>query len=256
MNYAAGSVSDVGIRRKNNQDSFCYELAEYQGEKLAFLLICDGMGGYSQGEIASAEVVTTFDEWFLNRMPVLLKNGFSAENLREEWFSLVEQEHTRISAYAAANHLRMGTTLTAALFLAEQYYLVHVGDCRLYEIRRESVRQLTHDHTVVQREIDRGNLAPEDAELDSRQNILLQCLGAGQDVVPDFVVGTIRPGASYLMCSDGFRHKISTDEIRRMFQPGNNPDRKEIVRNLTAAIEMVKARGETDNITAGLLVVN
>lgn len=256
MNYTAGSVSDIGIRRKNNQDSFCYELAEYQGEKLAFLVICDGMGGYACGELASAEVMTTLDEWFLNRLPVLLKTGFSAEDLRQEWFALVEQEHARIAEYADAHHLRMGTTLTAALFLKEQYYILHVGDCRLYEIRSDTICRLTHDHSVVQREIDRGELSEEEAEQDSRRNILLQCLGAGQGVVPDFVVGTIRPGCSYLLCSDGFWHAITKEEIRQMLCAGKNPNRKSIVKNITAAIEMVKNRGESDNITAGLLVVS
>lgn len=256
MNYIAGSVSDTGIKRKNNQDSFCYELAEYQGEKLAYLVICDGMGGFSKGEIASAEVLKTFDNWLRIRLPDILKAGFSAEALREEWYALADAENRRISEYASANHLKMGTTLTAALFLGEQYYILHVGDCRLYEIRDTEVIQLTHDHTVTQREIDNGMLSPEDAETDSRQHILLQCLGAGRAIAPDFVVGTIRPGASYLMCSDGFRHKFSREEMRQQFNAADNPTKKKIEKNLTNAIECIKDRGETDNITAGLLVVN
>lgn len=256
MIYAAGCISDVGIRRKNNQDSICYSLAQYQGEQLAFFVICDGMGGYSKGEIASAEVLTTFHNWFCSRMPEILKAGFSAEALREEWYSLVESENSRLSDYAAAQNLRMGTTLTAALFLGEQYYILHVGDCRLYEIRESEVLQLTHDHTVVQREVDNGSLTPEEAERDSRQHILLQCLGAGRSVVPDFVAGTIRRNASYLMCSDGFRHKFSKEEMLQCLNAGKNPNRKKIEKNLCAAIELVKDRGESDNITAGLLVVS
>lgn len=256
MNYIAGSVSDVGIKRKSNQDSLYYALAEYQGEKLAYIVICDGMGGFSKGELASAEVLTTFENWFRKRLPEILKEGFSAETLREEWYSLAEAENRRISEYASSNRLKMGTTLTASLFLGEQYYIIHVGDCRLYEIRELEVIQLTHDHTVTQREIDDGFLSPEDAETDSRQHILLQCLGAGRDIAPDFVVGTIRTGASYLLCSDGFRHKFSKVEMVQQFNVANNPTKKKIEKNLTNAIECIKNRGETDNITAGLLVVN
>lgn len=256
MNYIAGSVSDVGIKRKNNQDSLYYAVAEYQGEKLAYVVICDGMGGFSKGELASAEVLTTFENWFLKRLPEILKEGFSAETLREEWYSLAEAENRRISEYASNNRLKMGTTLTAALFLGEQYYIIHVGDCRLYEIRESEAIQLTHDHTVTQREIDDGFLSPEDAEHDSRQHILLQCLGAGRDIVPDFVVGTIRPGASYLMCSDGFRHKFSKEEMWKHLNAADNSSKKKIEKNLKQSIEWIKDRGETDNITAGLLVVN
>jgi len=130
-----------------------------------------------------------------------------------------------------------------------------VGDCRLYEIRESEVLQLTHDHTVTQREIDDGFLSPEDAEHDSRQHILLQCLGAGREISPDFVVGTIRPETAYLLCSDGFRHKFSRDEMLKQLNAQNNPTKKKIQKNLTNAIDCIKDRGETDNITAGLLVV-
>jgi len=255
MNYIAGSVSDVGIKRKSNQDSLYYALAEYQGEKLAYMVICDGMGGFSKGELASAEVLTTFENWFRKRLPEMLKEGFSAEVLREEWYSLAEAENRRVSEYASNNRLKMGTTLTAALFLGEQYYIIHVGDCRLYEIRESEVLQLTHDHTVTQREIDDGFLSPEDAEHDSRQHILLQCLGAGREISPDFVVGTIRPETAYLLCSDGFRHKFSKDEMLKQLSARGNPTKKKIEKNLTNAIDCIKDRGETDNITAGLLVV-
>lgn len=255
MNYIAGSVSDVGIKRKSNQDSLYYALAEYQGEKLAYMVICDGMGGFAKGELASAEVLTTFENWFRKRLPEILREGFSAEVLREEWYSLAEAENSRVSEYASINRLKMGTTLTAALFLGDQYYIIHVGDCRLYEIRDSEVLQLTHDHTVTQREIDNGLLSPEDAETDSRQHILLQCLGAGREIAPDFVVGTIRPETAYLLCSDGFRHKFSRDEMLKQLNAQNNPTKKKIQKNLTNAIDCIKDRGETDNITAGLLVV-
>ena len=256
MNYIAGSVSDVGIKRKSNQDSLYYALAEYKGEKLAYMVICDGMGGFSKGELASAEVLTTFENWFRKRLPEILKEGFSAEVLREEWYSLAEAENRRVSEYASTNRLKMGTTLTAALFLGEQFYMIHVGDCRLYEIRGAEIMQLTHDHTVTQREIDNGLLSPEDAVTDSRQHILLQCLGAGREIAPDFVVGTIRPETSYLLCSDGFRHKFSKEEMRQQLSAAGNSSKKKIEKNLKAAIEQIKDRGETDNITAGLLVVS
>lgn len=255
MNYVAGCVTDTGIQRKNNQDSICYELAQYQGRHLAYLVICDGMGGFSKGEIASAEVLTTFDNWFLRRMPEILRDGFSAEALREEWYALAEAENLRVSNYAASLGLKMGTTLTAALFLEEQYYILHVGDCRLYEITQDACRQLTHDHTVTQREIDNGSLEPEAAENDPRQHILLQCLGAGRDIAPDFVVGSVCPGASYLICSDGFRHKYSLEEMRGKFQSKQNTSRARIEKHLTDAITLIKNRKEKDNITAALLVV-
>ena len=99
-------------------------------------------------------------------------------------------------------------------------------------------------------------MSPEAAERDSRQHILLQCLGAGREIAPDFVVGTVRPGTAYLLCCDGFRHKFSKEEMRKQFQADGNSTQKKIEKNLRTAIERIKDRGEPDNITAGLLVAN
>lgn len=253
MNYIAGCASDTGIKRTNNQDSFCYELAQYRGQSLAFLVICDGMGGFSKGEVASAEALLAFRQWFQNRLPQILEAGFSQEMLYKEWCSLAESVNLRISEYAASNGFKMGTTLTAVLFLNGQYYGIHVGDCRLYEIQKHQVQQLTHDHTVVQREVDSGILSAADAKHDVRQHILLQCLGAGREITPDFITGTVHQGSAYLLCSDGFRHKFSPEEMLNL-NPGNHVTKKKIEKNLLNAIDRIKSRGETDNITAGLLV--
>ena len=86
-------------------------------------------------------------------------------------------------------------------------------------------------------------------------DILLQCLGAGRDISPDFVVGTIRPNTGYLLCCDGFRHKFSKEEMLQHFHAAGNLTKKKIEKNLRNSIDLIKDRGETDNITAGLLVV-
>lgn len=255
MNYTVECVTDVGISRKNNQDSAFYAVADHKGEKLACMVLCDGMGGYAKGEIASAELTKTFEDWFRAELPVLLREGFSGEKLRTAWFALAESENGRLSAYARQGGFKMGTTLTAALFVANAYYVIHVGDCRLYELSDGQLRQLTHDHTVTQQAIDKGELDPEFAESDPRNHILLQCLGAGRDIYPDFLTGDIRPGSTFLLCSDGFRHKFSREEMEKSFPADKNKTKQQQQRNLSEAIGEIKERGEKDNITACLLTV-
>lgn len=254
MKYVVNCISDTGTRRKNNQDSAGYTVAEYQGRQLAFLVLCDGMGGLEKGEIASAEVVNAFNEWFRTSLPQMLRTGFSAEQLRQDWYELADRENHRIFRYAMEQGCRMGTTLTAALFYEGQYYVIHVGDCRLYQITESETRQLTRDQTVTQREVDNGMLTPAEAENDPRQHILLQCLGMEREVAPDFLVGTVRRNCSYLICSDGFRHKYSTNEMQQSFAGTKNDSKRKIRTNLYNAIDIVKKRGETDNITACLVV--
>ncbi len=256
MNYTVECVSDVGIARKSNQDSAFYAVADYKGEKAAFLVLCDGMGGYAKGELVSAELTKALEHWFSADFPKMLERGFSGEALREEWFSLAESENLRLSDYARKNGLKMGTTMTAALFVKENYYVIHVGDCRLYELKEDTLSQLTHDHTVTQQAIDKGELDPDLAEMDPRNHILLQCLGAGRDIYPDFLTGQVCPDTSFLLCSDGFRHKFTQEEMKQAFAAGENRDKARQKAHLTQAIEEIKDRGERDNITACLMTVS
>lgn len=255
MNYTIECVTDVGISRKSNQDSAFYAVADHKGEKIACMVLCDGMGGYAKGEIASAELTKAFESWFYDQLPVMLQEGFSGEKLRTAWFALAESENDRLSAYARERGIKMGTTLTAALFVGGTYYVIHVGDCRLYELVGETLRQLTHDHTVTQQAIDKGELDPECAESDPRNHILLQCLGAGRSIYPDFLTGDVCPHSSFLLCSDGFRHKFSREEMTKSFLPDKNRTKQQQAQHLSKAIGEIKERGEKDNITACLLTV-
>lgn len=114
------------------------------------------------------------------------------------------------------------------------------------------MEQLTQDQTLVAREIAAGRLTPEQAETDSRRSILLQCVGASPVVEPDFIRGYITQNASYLLCSDGFRHKISEDEIMAKLSPLAAPDEDKMKRAVFLT-DLVKYRKETDNITVLLV---
>lgn len=155
--------------------------------------------------------------------------------------------------YGAERGFNLGTTIAALMITQRRYYIVNVGDSRVYEISSSAVKQLTEDQTVVARELKYGRITPEQAKTDPRKSVLLQCVGASQTVNPEFYFGTPMQNSVYMICSDGFRHEISNDEIYRYFHAENNNSAEMMSSNIRQLIEINKQRMEKDNITAALI---
>src|SRR4051794_33094484 len=97
--------------------------------------------------------------------------------------------------------------------------------------------------------------SPEQAWRDPRRNVLLQCIGASKLVEPQYIFGRPVPGEVYLMCSDGFRHTITADEIYRAFKPDELQGETEMIRRAKGMVELNKQRQETDNISVLLVKI-
>ena len=115
------------------------------------------------------------------------------------------------------------------------------------------IRQITNDQTFVAREIAQGHMTPEEAAVDSRRNVLLQCVGASDEVYPDMFFGDVAHNAIYMLCSDGFRHEITAEEIYAKLQPGVLFDDYTMQQNTISLIELNKQRQERDNISVSLV---
>lgn len=126
---------------------------------------------------------------------------------------------------------------------------MNVGDTRAYEIG-DTVTVLTKDQTVVAREVELGHLTPEEAEKDSRRSVLLQCIGASDEVYPDMFFGDTKLNAVYMLCSDGFRHEITENEIYQYLNPNVMVDADGMKRNMDSLIDLNKQKQERDNISA------
>ncbi len=254
MNYQIALRTDVGIKKQTNQDSCSIQQAETEKGTILQAIVCDGMGGLSKGEVASATVIRTFTAWFEKDLPRLLGQNGSLDDIRHQWSRMIKQQNQNIAAYGKSLGLQLGTTITALLITESGDYLIgHVGDSRVYRITDDTIEMLTEDQTVVAREIQLGHMTPEEARKDPRRNVLLQCVGASRVVEPAFYYGTTKPGQCLMLCSDGFRHTVSSEEIQKAFSPRNNPDEDTMETNIETLIERNKFRHETDNITAVLI---
>ena len=243
--------TDIGVKRKNNQDSFAIlERSEY-----TLAVVCDGVGGARGGNIASETAVKTFcgeiKAAFSRRSPEEYGEQVIEDLLRQA----VSDANTEVYRKAAEDSdlEGMGTTLVAALLCKAGNFAVNVGDSRLYLRDDEGLRPITKDNTFVQYLLDRGVITPEEALVHPNRNIILRALGGNEEVETDLY--RIPPFHRLLLCSDGLYNMVPLKELQEVLdgtysgkrrQPGYRARVNELIR-------LANLNGGQDNITAILL---
>ncbi len=251
MHFTATADTDVGIVKRTNQDSILIKHAKVDDTEVLLAVICDGMGGLSKGEVASASVVYAFAKWFDEELPFELEH-LDMQVIGAKWSLMLKELNVKILEYSRSHGIDgVGTTFSGMLIVGDQMVIAHVGDTRIYHIG-DALTQLTTDQTFVAREISRGTMTPEQAKTDKRRNLLLQCVGASKVVEPQLIVGKVEKG-TFVLCSDGFRHEISEAEIYETLKPINLPNETTMHNNSKYLIEQVKRRQEKDNISVILV---
>lgn len=248
MNFIVSAATDTGIAKRTNQDSYNVRIYHTPQGEMVFAVLCDGMGGLAKGEVASASVVNAFCKWADRRLPILSQSQIFDHDIRKEWTETASEYNQKIQAYARSCGTNMGTTVTAILLTEKRYYIINVGDTRVYEIG-DQVTVLTRDHTVVAREVELGRITEEEAKRDSRRSVLLQCIGASDVVHPDLFFGNTKLNTVYMLCSDGFRHEISEEEIAQYLNPSVMLSSEGMKHNIETLVALNKQRQERDNIS-------
>ena len=248
MNFLVSASTDIGISKKTNQDSYNVTVVDTVLGRLVIAVLCDGMGGLSKGEIASATMIDAFRKWIVSRLPELCKSSITDTIIQNEWCDIAVIYNEKIKNYGRSIGIDLGTTLAAILLTDSRYYIINVGDSRVYEITDKAI-VLTKDQTVVARETELGIISEEQAKKDPRRSILLQCIGASEEIVPDMFFGEIKKNAVYMLCSDGFRHEITREEIQQYLNPRRMQKPSQMQQNINALIEINKQRKERDNIS-------
>jgi len=255
MDVLATAYTDKGIKKPSNQDSLCLKIADTSVGKVVLAVLCDGMGGLSKGEVASASVVNAFSAWFEEELPIQLASK-DYEDIQYRWNRIVKEQNQRIAEYGRKENIQLGTTWTALLLIGSEFLLIgHVGDSRVYRIHQEQLEVMTEDQTVVGREVKRGRMTWEQAKLDPRRNVLLQCIGASKVVEPQFLFSRPVPGEVFMLCTDGFRHLITEEEIKTAFSPSVLKDEGTMKQKAIELVELNKQRQETDNISVLLMKI-
>lgn len=246
MSFQLVHFSSCGSVRATNQDAYCVRISMTSSGFVAMGLVCDGMGGMNCGEIASATVSVAFGDWFDTRVEDCLCSGLTSECIAADWKEIVNKKHRLIADYAEQNGLRIGTTLSVILFTERKYFLMHVGDSRIYLDDGNIIRQLTKDQTLAMRELEAGRITQEQYQSDRRRNVLLQCVG-NSSVSPVFMVGETPQAGSVLLCSDGFYHTVCPEELHKVMTVRSG--KKEFQCMLLDLASRGRSLGESDNMT-------
>ena len=248
MRFLQAFCTNIGPKRSENQDSLAIVKAETDRGDVLLSVVCDGMGGHSQGELASRICVEAFADWFRHIFPRILADGAGGGALRSGWKNLVKDLNHRLYLYGEENRIRLGSTLTASLFWQGMIYIVHAGDTRCYCIT-DQARQITEDHSLTARELKRGAITPEEAAVDKRRNVLTECVGITNSIRMEFYAEPVEDKAVYLLCSDGFWHTQSGAVMAERLWKNRAESDEELQSRLQERVEYALSSGETDNIT-------
>lgn len=234
--YASAVASHVGMVRANNQDS------GYAGDYL--FLVADGMGGHAGGDVASALV--TRDLAKLDEAP----QG-SPEQAAERLSESLLAANTMLRDTVKDHHelAGLGTTFVGFLTVGEQLALAHIGDSRLYLFRDGALRQVTKDHTFVQRLVDSGRITEEEAQFHPRRSVLMRVLGDVESAPEvDTMVLDTQPDDIWLLCSDGLCGYVDDDDIEKILRR-----RRSLQGAVDDLIDKSLSHGAPDNVTVVLV---
>lgn len=235
----AFAKTDVGKARDMNQDYYYISGPE---DPLKIYILADGMGGYNGGEIASKLATTT-------ALSYIQSNFENTPKEREDILKLVKSamEYANMVVYEKSKEQKdldgMGTTLEVCLIYNNKLYLGHVGDSRIYRLRGEFFRKLTHDHSYVQKLVKDGTITQEEADHHPKKNMLMKALGCTAFVEPDVTVKGFIKNDIILICSDGLTNMVEEQEIYNILK-------KEGTLAAEKLVEKANENGGYDNITA------
>lgn len=263
MKILAAYDTDIGNSKSVNQDALCIKEADTNLGTFTMAILCDGMGGYSSGEVASTTVIHVFSEWFENDLPKLLQNDFSLDKVRTQWRDIIKLYSRLTVEYGLKLQpsIKLGTTLTGIL-ITEKYgaEVIHVGDTRLYQIT-DGMNQLTRDHTKIGYLVSQGqlHLSEEEIEHHPERHILSQCIGGSKVTCePDSIrlnLNSYISGTGFFLCTDGFRHEVTRQEMYNAFNLYGLTDENTMKMRIRQLIQLNMERGEKDNISGILLKI-
>lgn len=230
--------SDIGKTREMNQDSF---YVSDVNDEIKLYILADGMGGYKGGEIASSLAIESTRKYIENNFKDIQKE-------KSEILKLINSaiEYANMIVYEKSQEdksLRdMGTTLDVCLIYNNNMFIGHVGDSRVYRIRKNIIRKVTNDHSYVEKLVREGTISKEEAFNHPKKNMLMKALGCHTLVEPDVMYKGFLKDDIILMCSDGLTNMLKDDEIYSILL--NNPEKPE-----KALINKANELGGYDNIT-------
>jgi len=234
----AYAKTDIGRIREVNQD---YYYISDSLDEVQIYMLADGMGGYNGGEIASKLAIQTAKSYIENNFKEIEKDKDSIIQLvasSMEYANMVVYEKSKESKDLEG----MGTTLEICLIYNNRAFIGHIGDSRIFRIRKDFMRKITQDHSYVQKLVKEGTITQEEAVHHPQKNMLMKALGCNAFVEPDVMIKGFLKDDILVMASDGLTNMVEQEEIFRLAKTNFELAPKELV-------DLANQNGGYDNIT-------
>ena len=241
MAIISSGATDIGQKRKSNQDSICLY------PKRHFFAVADGMGGHNGGDIASQMSVKLLPDFIENNLDQMKTDELLSNSIKHVNRSIYEHGQDREELKG------MGTTVSALMFDGGNVNIANVGDSRTYLISKNKLYQMTRDHSLVQEKLNMGIYDREGAKKDPHKNVLVRTVGFESEVEVDIYHYKVARNDIFLLCSDGLHGKVSDEDIIHIINR-NIPDpavatQTSLDETVKELIDQANANGGQDNIS-------
>ena len=253
MYFQSYVATDVGMKRKANEDNFC------ANKELGLFVVADGMGGHAAGEVASRLAVEEIESVLLQSQgdedwtwPDTYDTSASLTANKLRFAINLANEKIRRTTLERVECRGMGTTIVAAIIRGAQLTVAHVGDSRAYLFREGKLSALTSDHSWVNEQLKQGFLTLEHARNHPFRNVITQALGSGVEVKADLKDLLLKDNDLLLLCSDGLNSMLTDHEILGVISQNKEAHLDDMTHLL---VDAANRKGGDDNITVALIRV-
>jgi serine/threonine protein phosphatase PrpC len=250
MNISFKALSDVGRKRKGNEDSL------YVNPEQKLFVVADGMGGHAAGEIASKVAVDAINEFVCLTggdeeitWPFGLDENISYDGNRLKTAIRHANRKVLEATKEKSEYEGMATTVAAVLVDGDVANIGHVGDSRIYLLTPTEFTQLTSDHSWVNEQIQSGVISPDQARSHPLRNVVTRALGGRTDLAVDMQTRKMNGGELLLICSDGLTTMVADDEIEAVLRAANG----DVEKGVQDLVGVANDHGGEDNITVVLI---
>jgi len=228
MRLQWGRATDQGLQRDHNEDYLeAWLYARGSGGSLGLFVVADGLGGQDSGEVASH--MATEAVWDALRSsvwePIIRGEMIEPDSLEEKLAQAVLAANQAVYDARVARNSEMSTTLTLALVVNGVAHIANVGDSRTYLWNAEGLRQITRDHSLVQRLVEAGQIAPEEIYTHPQRNLIYQSIGDRPEVQVDTFRHQLAPDDRLILCSDGLWEMVRNEGLEEMLLAEPDPQR-------------------------------
>ena len=238
----SSGYTDKGLVRGINEDNW-YTNEPSPTSKAFYAIVADGMGGHNAGDVASDLATTTISEYINSRY----SDELSYDDLKTLLIKAVEESNALILSESKKSRekIGMGTTLVVCFVINNRAIVAHVGDSRVYIIRKNNIRKITKDHSLVAELVNEGKITEKEALNHPQKNVITRAIGTDPTVDIDISEFNLKDGDIILLCTDGLSNMLSDSQIKNIVLKSEN-----VIISPKNLVDCANEKGGSDNITA------